>query len=105
MNLPPPPGLRCMIIVAGSVTVDAAERAAYLTGCVPVVEAARATPGCLDFALSADLVDDGRINVYERWESADALHDFRGSGPPGEQLAKLLEIRVEEFAVPSERTD
>ncbi len=26
-------------------------------------------PGCLDFALSADLVEPGRINIFERWES------------------------------------
>ena len=99
MNLPAPSGLRGMIIVAGSVTVDPADRTAYLAGCVPVVEAARQAPGCLDFALSADLVDDGRINVFERWESAETLHDFRGSGPPAGQLAKLLEIKVEQYTV------
>ena len=88
-----------MIIVAGAIVVDPAERADYLAGCVAVVEAARAAPGCLDFALSADLVDDGRINVYERWDSEASLQAFRGSGPPPDQLAQLLEIKVDEFHI------
>ena len=88
-----------MIIVAGSLLVDAAERDAYLEGCHEVVAAARETPGCLDFALSADLVEPGRINVFERWESTEALERFRGDGPPSEQLAELREIRVREYEV------
>ena len=90
-----------MIIVAGSLIVDRADRAAYLADCVAVVEAARQAPGCLDFSLSADLVDDGRINVYERWDSPDSLHRFRGSGPPSGQMAQLIDIRVGEYAVQS----
>ncbi|BBX70011.1 hypothetical protein MPSYJ_34720 [Mycolicibacterium psychrotolerans] len=52
-----------MIIVAGHLMVDPADRQSYLTGCATVVRQARAAPGCLDFAISADLVDPGRINV------------------------------------------
>jgi quinol monooxygenase YgiN len=88
-----------MIIVAGALIVDPPARAAYLAGCAPVVELARAAPGCLDFALSADLIDESRVNVYERWESADSLSRFRGSGPPADQLTELLEIRVGEYEV------
>lgn len=58
-----------MIIVAGVLHVDPAERAAYLADCTAVVAQARSFPGCLDFALSPDLLDSGRINVYERWSS------------------------------------
>lgn len=38
---------------------------------------ARAAPGCLDFAQSADPLDAGRINIFERWESAADLEAFR----------------------------
>ena len=70
-----------MIIVAGQILVEPAQREAYLQTCVEVIEQARRAPGCLDFALTADLVTAGRINVFERWESAEAVRSFRGEGP------------------------
>jgi quinol monooxygenase YgiN len=88
-----------VIIVAGALIVDSDGRDAYLEGCVGVVAAAREARGCLDFALSADLLEPGRINVYERWSSEEDLQRFRGSGPDVNQLAELLDIRVHEYAV------
>jgi quinol monooxygenase YgiN len=61
-----------MIIVAGSLTVAPDQRADYLAGCEVVVEQAPRAPGCLDFALSSDLLDPARINVYERWTRGSA---------------------------------
>ena len=54
-----------MVIVAGHVVVDPTERDDYLSGFVEVVRQARRTPGCLDFSLSGDLIEPGRINVFE----------------------------------------
>lgn len=88
-----------MIIVAGHLTVDPADRAAYLEGCVAVVEAARREPGCLEFAIGADLVDPGRVLVLERWESRQALESFRGSGPSDDQQAAIRAADVEEYDV------
>jgi quinol monooxygenase YgiN len=88
-----------VIVVAGSLRVEPPGREAYLDGCRDVVAAARQAAGCLDFALSADLLEPGRINVFERWESREALERFRGSGPSGDQLAELLEIDVSEYEV------
>ena len=36
-----------------------------LVGCVSVVEQARGTAGCLDFAITADLIGPGRVNIFE----------------------------------------
>jgi quinol monooxygenase YgiN len=91
-----------VIIVAGSMHLDAGARDSYLDGCREVVAAAREAPGCLDFALSPDLLEPDRINVYERWESNEDLERFRGSGPSGDQLAQLREIRVTEYDVRKE---
>jgi quinol monooxygenase YgiN len=88
-----------VIIVAGALFVEPDGRDAYLEGCVGVVAAAREAPGCLDFALSADLLEAGRINVFERWESEEDLHRFRGSGPDPGQMAALLEIQVGEYEI------
>ena len=92
-----------MIIIAGHLVVAPGEREAYLAGCRAVVEQARRTPGCLDFTLSADLLDPGRIAVLERWESREAVEAFRGSGPSGEQAAALLSASVVEYDVVGER--
>lgn len=88
-----------MIIVAGHLIVDPQQRDAYLAGCVTVVEAARRAPGCLDFALTADLLDCRRIDVFERWESRPALEAFRASGPSEEQSAHVLSASVLEYDV------
>lgn len=93
----------CMVIVAGHLIVDPAERAAYLEGCAGVVAAARDAAGCLDFAIGGDLLDPGRVNVFERWESQEAVEAFRGSGPSDEQGAALVSGSVAEYDVTDER--
>ena len=92
------------VIVAGHLIVDAAERAEYLAGCTDVVRQARAAEGCVDFTISADLVDDARINVYERWETQAAVEAFRGSGPSDEQGAAIRSASVAEFDVVASRS-
>ena len=88
-----------MIIVAGHLEVDPAAREPYLRDCEQVVRLARDAAGCLDFALSADLLSPGRVNVHERWASRADLDAFRGSGPTGEQQAAILGASVEEYDV------
>lgn len=85
------------IIVAGHLTVDADKRDDYLRSCEEVVEAARDTDGCLDFAIGADLVDPTRINVYERWRDRPRLEAFRDTGPDDDQMSALIAIDVGEF--------
>ena len=88
-----------MVIVAGRLTVDPQQRASYVAGCVSVVEQARRTAGCLDFAITADLVDPGRVNIFERWASRAAVETFRGSGPSDEQGAAILSGSVAEYDI------
>jgi quinol monooxygenase YgiN len=66
---------------------------------VRVVEEARGAAGCLDFAISADLIDPSRINIFERWASQAAVDAFRGSGPSDEQGAAIRSASVAEFDV------
>lgn len=67
--------------------------------CADVVEQARRAPGCLDFAITADLIDPGRINIFERWETQEAVRVFRGSGPGEEQSTAMLAASVAEYDV------
>lgn len=88
-----------MIIIAGRLQVDRDARDTYVADCVSVVEQARAAKGCLDFAITADPVDPGRINVYERWETDADVEAFRGSGPDDEQTAQILEADVKKYRI------
>jgi quinol monooxygenase YgiN len=88
-----------MVIVAGYLIVDPSHRDEYLSGCTDVVRDGRAAAGCLDFALSADLIDPGRVNILERWESVAAVEAFRGSGVDGEQGAAIVTASVAEYEV------
>jgi quinol monooxygenase YgiN len=92
-----------LVIVAGHLVIDPQQRGNYLSGCVEVVRQARRAAGCLDFALSADLIDPGRINIFERWESAAAVEAFRGNGPSDEQGTAILAASVTEYDVEGER--
>ena len=83
-----------VIIVSGSLFVEPEQREVYLAGCGEAIRLARTAPGCIDFQLSADPLDGGRINVFEQWESAAAVEAFRGSGPSDEQQAMIKEARV-----------
>lgn len=88
-----------MIIIAGMLRVDAADRDDYLGGCAKVVTQARGAAGCLDFALSADPVEADRINVYERWETDEDLLRFRGTGPDDGQSARILDAEVHKYRI------
>ncbi|HEY0453687.1 antibiotic biosynthesis monooxygenase family protein [Actinophytocola sp.] len=90
-----------MIIVSGKIYVAPGERDGYLAGCRTVVEQARVAPGCLDFTLSADLLEPGRINIYERWDTDEDVERFRGGGPPGEQQAQILDGSVARYRISS----
>ena len=68
-----------MIILNGTVDVDPEQRDAALEAGCPHMAATRAQEGCLDYNWSADHLTPGRIYVYERWESQEALEaHFKG---------------------------
>ena len=94
-----------MIILNGTVDVDPERRDEALRAGCPHMEATRAQAGCLDYVWSADLLTPGRIYVYERWESQEALEaHFKGPhyvamrdtiGAHGLRGADVLKYRME----------
>jgi len=92
-----------VVILAGYICVEPLQRDSYLAGCKDVVLQARRTPGCLDYAISADLLDPHRIDVFERWESRAAVDAFRGSGPSDEQQGAIISASVTEYDVGGQR--
>ncbi len=87
------------VIVAGHITVEPLQRESYLASCVSVVERARGAAGCLDIAITADSVDPGRVNIFERWESQAALDTARGNAPGFEQAEAMLSVSVADYDV------
>ncbi len=83
-----------MIIVAGALRVDPAQRAAYLDDCHDLIGQARRTEGCVDFHLSPDPLEQDRINIFEQWESVAAVEAFRGSGPSCAQQDAIRSANV-----------
>jgi quinol monooxygenase YgiN len=88
-----------MVIVAGRVTVDPEQRESYLAGCMSVVEKARRADGCLDFAITADLLDPGRVNLFERRETQAAVETFRRRAPRNRQGAATRSVSVGEYDI------
>ena len=88
-----------MVIVAGHIRVEPQQRESYLAGCVSVVERARGAAGCLDFAITAEPIDPGRVNIFERWESQAALNTARGNAPGFEQAEAMLSVSVADYDV------
>lgn len=86
-----------MIIVAGSIRIKPGQRQAFLDLGRSAVEEARAAEGCLDFAVSADVADPDRVNIFERWQSVEALEGFRGSGMDDGQIAMIAGASVRRY--------
>jgi quinol monooxygenase YgiN len=62
-----------VIIVAGYFVVDPGQRAAFLDSRAEGMRASRAEPGCITYAFSPDPLEPGRVLLFERWESKEAL--------------------------------
>lgn len=90
-----------MLIIAGTLRVDAADRAAYLDLVARATVMARQTPGCLDFAQSPDPLEPDRINVFERWESDAALQAFRDMPAEEESVPPLRAAEVRRYHISS----
>ena len=87
-----------MIIVAGSIRIKPGQRDVFLLLSSAAVAQARAADGCLDFAVSADIVDPDRVNILERWQSVEALEGFRGSGMDDAQMEMIAGGSVRRYA-------
>ena len=81
--------------------MEAADRDAYLDSCAGIVESARQAPGCLEFSITADLLEADRINVFERWESDEQLEGFRGGGPSSDQADRIRSAEVQKYRISS----
>jgi quinol monooxygenase YgiN len=62
-----------MVIVAGEFQIKPEERDEFLAGRLDSMRASRAEPGNLEYTMSADPIDPGRIVLFERWADQASL--------------------------------
>jgi len=77
------------VIVAGNLSMDPDDRAAFLEGHRHIVQESRKQPGCIDLSISPDPIDPGRVNIFEHWESTDTLNAWRAIAPPPTSSVKI----------------
>ena len=90
-----------MIIVSGRIYVRRGRRDAFLAASMEAVMAARRSSGCLEFVVAADPIEPDRVNVYEQWESEEALLRFRGDGPGEDLSSSIVRAKVARHIVAS----
>ncbi|MEP3422680.1 MAG: putative quinol monooxygenase [Erythrobacter sp.] len=72
------------IVIAAQIDLDPAQRAEALASAKPHIDAALAQDGCNHYEWSADGNDPARVNVFEEWESEEALaHHFANAAYAG----------------------
>jgi quinol monooxygenase YgiN len=88
-----------MLIVSGRIYVRPGTRQAFLTSSLAEVAQARSARGCRDFVVAADPMEPDRVNVYEEWESEEALMAFRGAGPDHELSSSIVRADVSRHVI------
>jgi quinol monooxygenase YgiN len=90
-----------VLIVSGHLRLRPGRRDAFLASAREVMASARAAPGCLEFVLAADPLDDDRVVILERWASTEELLAFRGDGPSDGQMGDVVEGDVHRYEIAS----
>jgi quinol monooxygenase YgiN len=62
-----------MVIVGGAFEVEPGRRDEFLAGRLDAMRASRAEAGCLEYTMSADPIDPGRVVLFERWTDQASL--------------------------------
>jgi quinol monooxygenase YgiN len=88
-----------MLIIAGHADVEPASRDDYVAAHRNLVGRSRQAPGCLDVAISADPIDPGRVNVFERWESREHLDAWRTVADAPDTGIELRDVDVMMYVV------
>jgi quinol monooxygenase YgiN len=90
-----------MLIVSGRIYVRPGTREKFVVSSAGAVVAARAYAGCRDFVVAADPIESDRVNVYEEWDSEEALLAFRGAGPDSSLSSAIVRAEVARHMVSS----
>jgi quinol monooxygenase YgiN len=82
-----------MIIVGGWVRMSPDERDLYLEERLQKIRWVRTRPGCVEYSLSSDPLEDDKVRVFEVWESSEA-QDARSRDEEARQPAPHYAVRL-----------
>jgi quinol monooxygenase YgiN len=89
-----------MLIVAGNLQVHPEDRDSWVEAHREIIQIARLAPGCVDLYFCADPIDEGRINMFEQWESEQARAAWRAVAEPPPK-PKILSASVLKYQIRS----
>jgi quinol monooxygenase YgiN len=94
-----------MIIISGWIELEPGQVKDALEKAEPYITPVRVQEGCLDYAWTEDRIIPGRIYIYERWETQEALAKHlvgenylnmrNHMGQYGSKGADILKYRIE----------
>jgi len=91
-----------MLIVAGYFDVDPEQRDDFIQGREEGMRRSRAEPGCITYVFAADPIEAGRVHLFERWESKEALAEhikgMRDAPRPPSDI-KVLGREVQQYEI------
>lgn len=88
-----------MIILAGSFRIGAGMRAAAQAALATMVAASRAELGCRAYTFAFDVTDEHLVQVFEIYDSADALAAHRASAHMAAWRAQAADLGVTDRAL------
>jgi quinol monooxygenase YgiN len=62
-----------VVVIAGTITLDPAQREPAIDAVRQLMEDTRREPGCIAYTFSGDFEDPGVFHLFEEWESQEAL--------------------------------
>jgi quinol monooxygenase YgiN len=91
-----------MLIVAGHFDVDPEQVDAFIGERVEGMRQSQAEPGCFAYVFMADPTAPGRVRLFERWESKEALaahlSGMRSAPRPPSDI-KVLDMEIQQYEI------
>jgi quinol monooxygenase YgiN len=83
-----------MVILAGTIRIDAGKREAALAPVIDMVKATRAERGCVQYSFAFDVQDDHLLHIFEVFVDDAALAAHRASPHMARWRALMPEVGI-----------
>jgi quinol monooxygenase YgiN len=91
-----------MLIVAGTFQLEPQERDDFLASREEPTKVSRSEAGCIEYVFSADPTDAGRVLLFEKWETKEALAAHLAAmrtAPPSSFTGKVISAEVLQYEI------
>lgn len=62
-----------MLVIAGTISIDPEQREPAIAAALEIMTETHKEPGCISYTFSSSLSDPGTFQIFEEWESQEAL--------------------------------